>query len=607
MAARPPKTMKLPAEVDIDRLQQSVRESLRQLRPFREKRLQMVKLAAGSEYGENTTKYETPFNLFGLYISVMARFLVGKTPQAMLSADGTDPAVAACEGWANEEAMAMCLGDTLQRAATDALFTMGIVKVGLASPGDAATRGWGIKAGAPFARVVDFEDYVCDLHAKDWSEVSYEGHRYRMPLAAAKVMFRMKKGEELVGDDDRDYNEDGDERITLLQRGATSSRYEFEDHISLWELYLPRHQLIVTFLDDAANGLDITHGVLSVERWIGPAKGPYHRFRLGQVAGNLIPKTPAMDLVLLQKALNRGYRKLIEDTDRWKSILPVSSADAGDITAITEARNGTAVKFDGRTDSLKEVTFGGPGQGVVLMMQQLERMFNFLSGNLPMIAGLSPQSKTAAQDKMLAENASRTVGDMQDTAVRFAADVFESLTYWWWKHPEKVMQSEYKVEGVPELRIMRQVHPRTAAPRDESGRRRLVRSGPVPKVKIDPYSLAHQTPQQRLAFLDATVAGVIPIMGLLQQQGVVFDASRWMELKAKFGQEPEIMQLFSLQEPIAPRPGGDGGGDTPGMPANTSREYVRRSVGSETPDSQQADMVNAAASGDEDFNAGLGA
>src|SRR5439155_1288975 len=155
--------------------------------------------------------------------------------------------------------------------------------------------------------------------------------------------------------------------------------------------------------------------------WLGPPDGPYHVLALGRVSGNLIPKGPGMDLIPIQKALNRCYRKLIEDTDRWKSILPTPSGNTEDVTALTEARNGTAVKYDGRREDLQELQFGGPGNGVLQMAMHLKSLFDFLSGNMSLIGGLSAQSRTATQDKMLNENSGRMVGDMQDTMTRFVA------------------------------------------------------------------------------------------------------------------------------------------------------------------------------------------
>ncbi len=597
--SKPMKSMKLPPEINLAHVGESIRDSIRQLKPFRENFLEIVRQVAGSQYGEGATAREVPFNILGLWSGIMARSLVAKTPQVMLSTDDREqaPAVLACETWANEEADRMDLGTVLQRATTDALYCMGIVKVGLAHPGDAAARGWGLRAGTPFAQCISLEDYVVDLHAKDRNEVAFEGHRYRIPLAAAKGMFRRAKGDDpLVGEEDRDYNDDGDERLTMLQRGATVNCYEVEEMITFWEIYLPRHRLVLTFLDQDTTGFDAEQGLLQVKKWIGPPTGPYHVLGLGTVSGNLIPKAPGMDLIILQKAINRCWRKLIEDTDRWKSILLVPSQMDTDATAISEARNGTAIKCDARQGELKETVFGGPGQGVLLMADLLQKLFDFMAGNLSAIGGLAPQSKTASQDKMLAESSSRTVGDMQDTTIRWVSRVFKALHWYYWKHPEKVMASEFKAPGSPEYGITRRVYPGGAE--DEMGRPRpLRRDGKMPKVRVDPYSLAHKTPETRMAFLDATVASITPMMPLLQQQGVMFDGAKYMQMKAKFGQEPEIAEIFTVQEPMEPEGTAH---DGPKMPANTSREYIRRSVGADSAagqDAQRETMMEAGGGG----------
>ncbi len=82
------------------------------------------------------------------------------------------------------------------------------------------------------------------------------------------------------------YNEQGDERINTLGRGYyLQDVEEFEPYVDLWEVYLPRQRLVLTFSDDMLTGAvgGEIDGALRVQRWIGPDCGPYHL--LGMIQG----------------------------------------------------------------------------------------------------------------------------------------------------------------------------------------------------------------------------------------------------------------------------------------------------------------------------------
>lgn len=135
----------------------------------------------GRNYSEEGTSEEVPINLLALYVSIVQRSLVAKTPRVMLSTFqfANKPSVDAMQTWVNKEMEDMHIARTLQRWVVDALFSIGIIKVALATPSDAAKYQWNLQGGQPFAMPVDLDDFVYDMHARDWDEVSFIGHRYR--------------------------------------------------------------------------------------------------------------------------------------------------------------------------------------------------------------------------------------------------------------------------------------------------------------------------------------------------------------------------------------------------------------------------------------------
>jgi hypothetical protein len=588
----------LPPEIDLVRLRDAVRADRLSLETFRREREDAVKQYVGYHYSRGGTTAQVPVNLIGLYVSVMSRALVAKEPRVMLSTFDAKarPAVDQMQQWLNEEAERTNLGDTLRRWVIDALFSVGILKVALASPDDLSMTDAEVSVGEPLASVVDLDDWVCDLYARDPSEFSYCGHRYRVPLDVAKKLYRRGRGEELHPSSRGDTNAEGDFRVNVIGRGTRGSSQEFEEYVDLWEIYLPRHRLVVTLLDDGglpADGVRVKP--LRVQKWIGPYCGPYHLLGFGVVPGNVMPKSPVMDLMDLHLAVNRTYRKLVDEVDRYKSVLPVRGAAMDDAGRIKQANDGDIIQCDNASEA-KEVAYGGPAQILQLFVQDLMQKAEYIGGNMALLGGRAPQSRTAAQDKMLNENAGAGVADMQGTVVSGVASVMKAFCWYGWHHPTKTYDTSRGIPGT-DYSISRKLHP--FDPTSEnflnlSAQGATMRQGPLPNLKVDPYSLAHTTPQQRSQFLTSVVAEMTPLMQLLQSQGVQFDINAYLDLKAKYGDEPDVQKVFKYAEPMGEdatnAPSGSDSGIGPRSPAMNGGTYTRVSVGQNSPAAKANDL-----------------
>src|SRR5260370_6344382 len=167
--------------VDIDRLCLAMIRSRLMLRRFREERREMVRQYVGNHWSEEGTSEKVTVNLIGLYVSVVGRNLIAKNPRVMLSTFDRQnkPAVSAMQTWCNSEIVRMKMQNTLKRVVLDGLFSLGICKVALATPADSASVAWNLVAGQPFAERVDLDDFVFDMHARDFSECSFIGNRDR--------------------------------------------------------------------------------------------------------------------------------------------------------------------------------------------------------------------------------------------------------------------------------------------------------------------------------------------------------------------------------------------------------------------------------------------
>jgi hypothetical protein len=151
---------------------------------------------------------------------------------------------------------------------------------------------------------------------------------------------------------------------------------------------------------------------------------------------------------------------------------------------------------------------------------------------------------------------------------------------WYYHHdPIGVMRSYHQTEmksSTAEIRI---------APQD----RQQVRFEDM-DIRVDPYSMQQQTPKQRLAALNQIVQQtVMPMMQLLQQQGVAFDVNAYLQKAAQYLDSPDLSEIVTIQEPPPQATGGEGGGGGPGMPQETTRNYNRTSSPGRT---QRGDDMN---------------
>ncbi len=582
------------SDIDYPRLFTAMRASRRSLERFRKERRHAVEQFVGNRYSENGTKVDVPVNIVSQFILVMSRALVGKTPRVMLSTMDSSqaPAVDGVEAWLNTHLDGTYFAEKAQRFATDALYSIGIMKVALGNPATEA-EDYANTSGQPFAETISLDDFAFDPGATSLEKAAWIAHRFRMPLAEAKELgyFDKKARKLLSASESSLYNEEGDERLSRLTRGQETSREDdFEEMVDLWEIYLRRSRMVVTFVATPGGGVPTSDSkALKVQDWLGPACGPYHFLCLGLVPDNAMPKGPVADVMPLHEQINKLYLKLGQQAERQKEILPVRGGQMDDAQRIKQGADGEMVPCD-NADNIKAVSFGGPSSGNLQFAIHERDTVNELAGNLRLLSGASPQSKTASQDKMLNENASSGVADMQEKTVTAISKILSAYCWYLWYHPELVMEVKREAPGTPEISIKRTILP-GAHGRQKDGRNRRNGSFEQLQLRVDPYSLQHKSPQQRLAFLDQTVKDMIPIMPVLAPQGVNFDAQAYMKLKAKYSDEPDLLKIFTIGEPVTPP--GEGGAEKPGMPSDTSREYIRRSVGRDTEASRGSDLSNA--------------
>lgn len=576
------------AEVDLARLCSSIRASRKVLEPFRVSRVNATRKYAGDQWSTETAYTPRPINFLSLYLQILSRNLVSHDPRVTLSTQKKQykAVVSAMEDWVNPELVRMGFADTMHRAVVDAIYCVGITKVGLATPAESEMSGWSLKAGQPYAAVIDLDDWCMDPHARTLGELAWMGHRSRVRVDSItdSKLYDAVRAKKVQVNPDRQFNTEGDERISMLSRQYVSNdQEEAYEYCDLWEIYLPMEKLILTLLseDGGTPGLIEHKGqevAFSQRDYVGPYCGPYHYLNLmPPVSGNAMPKGPIQDLIGMDEAMNGITQKLIRQAARQKELLAYSGIADSDVARVVETEDGGTARVE-NVDKMKPIGFGGPHPNNAAFSLQVWDWMNKIGGNVELLGGIGEQSKTATQDKMLNANASMSVKWMQQATVKHASDVITSLCWLFHHHPQKSMTSYHPIPGLsaPIERVV------TPADRQKVPFEAMT-------IRVDPSSLVHQTPQEKLAFLNQLVQQtVIPLMPILQQQGLAFDMARFLELVSKYGSADELNEIIStLAEPNAPQ--GEGN-DAPAKPGATTRTYNRVNA-SEKTGSGQAEVA----------------
>lgn len=556
----------------------------------------MVRDYAGPYWGaEWSGSYKTqPINLLGLYTAITLRGLVSKNPRAMVSSfiPEAKPVVAAMEDWFNQHVEDIDLQKTLKRCYLDGMFTMMIAKVALCGPLDSAMAGWNCKSGDPFAERIDFDDYVYDIHARDISE-SWQGHRFRVPLDLAKHFYG-KKAKDLEETDDRLYNVEGDERISVLGRGMYGDNNEYRPMVDLWEFWLPLEGVVVTVRDEALGGPsagianskmgDYKAQALKVQRWIGPPKGPYYTGSFITINGNAQGKGPLQDMWDLHEAVNNLGRKQIEQARRQKQVLFVSGGADADGNRLLKTDDGEATRID-NPQSISQVDFGGPNNQNYVLMNDLIQRASWLGGNFEVKGGLSPQGRTATQENILNANSSASSQDLASTATDFAASLMKAILWFHHHHPTNHMNAPWAPKGLPEMKV-----PRMVSPQDRQQ---------IPwetlHIKVDPYSMEYQTPQERMAKLSQVMQQfLVPLAPVAAQAGRQLDFDVLLSKVGKYMDDPDFEEIMGGHAPPPQEQApGQGGAEPLASPGSQETTHVRVNAPGRTQQGDQMNLRNA--------------
>lgn len=546
------------------RLNDAFRWSRGRLKYARQARLDMLRQIGGMHYAEGGGD-RVPMNLMELTRTIYLNLLIASPPAAMVS---TSVLALKPRALDFEAVLNMCISksgmyEILRNCADDGLFGMGIIRLGLIRVGE-LDDGWGgtVEYGRPGLFRVDLDDWVHDMTASRWETVGYMGHRYTVDLEAAKEEREFDKTlrEALAVPDNPSHNEDGDERALNLQTGGEQNdTRQHRDRAELWDIYFPEERKVCTY-SALPDGLG--EKPLRQMEWTGPGLGPYHRLSYGDMPGNTMPLPPSYLWRDIHELVNPLLNKCGDQAERQRTIFTYRGGQS-----VQDARNlGNGMDGDWRqlNDPNGVGIYNTPGvdANTLAFVIQMQNTFSWLAGNLDALGGLSPQTETVGQDRLLSQAASKRIQAMNERTLEFTTRLIREYGQYVWEEPVEDFATERQIPGFK----------RGVPVEMRAGER----AGAFPDydIKIDPISMHRMSPSEEVqSMMMVWERVVMPMLPVLESQGIRVKFEDFLRHLARRGNWPwldDMLEFTGVPSESAPKARGSSG-----MPAQTKRTYER--------------------------------
>ena len=541
-------------EAILKKLKKAVTGSRKDLKPFREKEEKALQQYMGHHYGDQGSSESFPVNMLEIAVSTLLQQLASKEPQVLILSKGSQRDVATLESAINKMLLEMDFGEELRQFVLSAMFSIGIMKVGIDEVYRAEIDEEMFSESEIYAQHIPFADWVHDTSAKRWSnrEVQFCGHSYRVPLEW------VKENENF----DSKYRNDVKKEKTPVFEGQDQPTTEFVPYIDLWDIWIPSEGRMITYAEDVKGPL--------ADREIGRGGdySPFHILGFNPVLNKIMPLPPVMNWLDAHDLDNRMFVKLGQQASRQKTVTYAAPQSVDDANKIIKSEDGDTVVV-ANPQGVREARFGGPDQQILGFAGYMREMTSYVMGNLDSLAGLGAQAGTATQEGIIKNSSNARVQAMQGQVLKAVRSIVRDIFYWMWESPLIDMVVD---QQIPDTDLTYQTE--WPIQIDIEGNERDLRDGQSVDdfdVDIEPFSLQDKSPTQRLQELRMIwQQDIAPMM----QAGIVTaDVPAYMKMLSKYGDWPELETILQMGEGVSP-------GESR-MPANTTREYIRKSEGSE--------------------------
>ena len=421
-------------------LHDSARQGFRRLRRFRQARKLFVRAYAGQYYNREQGVFgQEPLNLAFTAVRALVPNIVTRNPKSVV-----DSEYIMYREYGNLLALGLDLVSkridlprTLQRGLVDAIFTLGIFKVGLMSTDSLIYFGEeAVDPGTLYVDVVDFDDFTFDPDTRQLETATFLGERIRADrdvlmeseLYDNAIVEKLPSSLEVKVDQRRGVRTLSTDQKTYRQQN------KLHDYVDLIELWLPGPDVLVTVPYQSS-----TSGrFLREESYYGPEDGPYAFLTLTPpVPDNPLPVSLAGIWHDLHAIGNRIAKKALDQAEAQKDILGYRSGNADDAQEIVDAKNLEAVRMDDPSGA-QMFSFGGQNPQNMEMTSQILAWFDQFSGNTSMLGGTQVQTKVATVANIMQQNASTGITYMKDQTYITTNNVLQKMA--WYLHTDPLIK-----------------------------------------------------------------------------------------------------------------------------------------------------------------------
>ena len=557
------------------------------LRKVRELRAKLLAKDAGSDYpGLDGVIYGDVINL-----AQQARLA------AELSLAATTPRFAAVTHSYSREARAFAekfgramnkymprigMKSSLRTIVGEGYISLGIGKTFLAdSLPIALEQDVNIIPGKPFFAPRNVDHFVWDQDATDFRYCTIFADRYRatweMVASDKRIPANLRNKIFKAGPDSMP--DSAESEVQFNQKYDYSSETSVAPWSYLADVYLPEERLIQTYAVGDDFGPTYDEPLFEIE-WTGRPLGPYHFFNLGPTPAGTIPSSPAQNVVNLHNFSNTLFRKLRDQAERSKQLTVSRSGDEDDAEIVRAAKDGHHITLND-PESIKELKLEGIDQQIYSMLMTTIAMFDRAGGNVQARLGTGPAADTAKQEAIISGQVDRLEGHFQSQFVDFLTDVGRELGAMLYEDAatEIPMSQEIGDTGIYVPDDWRGAY--------EEGAR--FGSFDIYEINPIPFSGSYRPPAQRMAEIDAIVQQLMPLEPLLNQRGKALNVDRYLQLKAEYGDLPELTYLYEEIEPPADN------AEPAGLLADAKqRQYTHVNVNGSQPADPMAEMMASA-------------
>jgi hypothetical protein len=426
--------------IEPRKVQSVVKAGFERMKKYQRARAMFIKEAVGQYYAqEYGLTGDCPVNLIFSAIRAMIPVIVSQNPTNTVETDFLEyKSYAELLSLGLDKVERRCgIKELIRGWAVQAMFAMGIMKVGIAASGNLIQLGDSrIDPGDIYLALTNFDDFVIDPMCTNLYESSFMGHKTCVPrqylLDTNGIDHDLVR--ELPSADGSKFD---NETVANLSR-QRSGVYEMEalqDMVDVVELWVPEADALVMIPDPYQVTFD---KYLGVSEYYGPASGPYEFLSFTPpVDDNPFPVAPVSLYFDLHRATNRVFNKELEKAENQRDMLLYKPSHADIANDIVEGRDGDSAACDD-PNAVKVVSFGGAqNRNGAEMLSQLQLWFNYMAGNPDQIAGQKSDARSATQANILQSNAMISVEDAKDILYDSVARLGEKIG--WYLHNDPLL------------------------------------------------------------------------------------------------------------------------------------------------------------------------